>query len=614
MSRILRLTVVLACVAPAGFAKEGFTPLDLRKVHAQGEIGRRIDITTHNNLLVLDADKDFLQPFLERKGVSGGYVGLGKLIDSAVLLAVDTGDPKALARKNHLVETITGSQEPDGYLGLFPPDQRVSTLWDVHEVQYILWGLLEDYRYFGNPKSLESAKKGADYLIANWSKIPADWGQKNGVATHVAVTGLERTMIALHQATGDRKYLDFVVHQRGLAQWNLRIVTGRAPGIEGHVYAYLARCLAQLELEPLSQADHLETCTCRALDFMTQSDGLMITGGCGQWEIWTKDQDGRGELGETCATAYQLRIYDAMLRREGLAGARWGGLMERTIYNALFAAQSPDGRKLRYFSPTEGPRAYHPTDTYCCPCNYRRIVAELPACIYYQSANGIAVNLFTPSQAEFPRVGGTLVKIRQETNYPSSGKITLFVDPEKEAQFTLAIRMPQWASAATLAIVSSRNVVEPAKWEGPAHGFRRISRTWKPGDKVTIDLGMDFRLVKGRQRQAGRVAVLRGPLVFCLDPAQQKSLEKLDAADLGRITIHPDTLVAIPDDTVRPGGIAAKVSAWKPSFSLSEKPDFELILREFPNPAGQQTYFRLREDRGVEDELIRSYSTSTNGF
>lgn len=602
---IVRFFVVLVCGASVCLAEQGgFDPLDLKEVRVQGEIGRRIDVTVHNNLLVLDANGDFLKPFLERKGASSGYIGLGKLIDSAVLLAVDTGDPKVIARKNHLVDTIIASQEPDGYLGLFPPAKRVATLWDVHEVQYIIWGLLQDYRHFGNAASLQAARKASDYLIANWSKIPADWGQTNGVAAHVAVTGLERTMIALHRVTGDAKYLDFVIRERGLKDWDLPIVTGRRPGIEGHIYAYLARCLAQLELQPAltgsgpAEAARLEICSRRALDFMTRGDGLMITGGCGQWEIWTDDQDGRGELGETCATAYQLRLYDAMLRREGEAGGYWGDLMERTIHNALFAAQSPDGRKLRYFAPTEGPRVYHPTDTYCCPCNYRRIVAELPRFVYYRLKDGIAVNLFAPSQASFADVGGVAVKIRQETGYPSSGKITFTVEPEKETRFALSIRVPRWAAAAGSPVKLDGEPVEQA-------GFVRVARSWKPGDTVTLELPMEFRLVKGRQRQAGRVAVMRGPLVFCLDPAQQKSLESRDGADLGRITIDPATLQAVPDDSIRPGGIAAKAGAWKPSFGLSTQADFELILREFPDPAGRQTYFRLREDAGVEDELLQ---------
>lgn len=602
--------IAIGCVTVAASisqADDRLWPLAPGQVKAGGEIGRRIDVTINNNLLVLDVDKDFLKPFLERKGVSGGYIGLGKLIDSAVLLGAATGDPKVIARKDHLIGKIIASQEPDGYLGLFPPEQRVSGLWDVHEVQYIIWGLLEDHRYFKSARSLEAAKKAADHLIAHWAKIPADWGTKTGVATHVAVTGLERTMLGLHRTTGDKKYLDFVMNERALAKWDLPIVIGRRPGIEGHIYAYMARCLAQLELygSPAGSAmegrESLMVPTRRALDFMTRNDGLMVTGGGGQWEIWTDDQDGRGELGETCATAYQLRVYDAMLRQQG--DPYWGDLMERTIHNTLFAAQSPDGRRLRYFAPTEGPRIYHPTDTYCCPCNYRRIVAELPGFIYYRTGDGIAVNLLAASQAQMANVGGTRVRISQETKYPAEGEVVFTLAPEAEARFTLAVRIPRWAAGARLTMEGKAIAAEPVK---PGE-FARINRLWKPGDKIRLELPMEFRLVKGRQRQAGRVAIVRGPQVFCLDPAQHKAIEKLDGADLGRITLDPATLKAVADDTIHPGGIAATVQAWKASFGLSAKGDFELKLTEFPNPEGKQTYFRLRDAKGaVDDELLHT--------
>jgi uncharacterized protein len=372
---MLLCAVALLAGAASSFAGDAFAPLDLRAVQLGGEIGRRIEVTITNNLLVLDADKDFLPPFAARKGGKESYIGLGKLLDAAATFAAYTANPDVIALKDHLVAEVLKHQDADGYPGLFPENRRMTALWDIHEVQYIAWGLLRDHELFGNAKSLEGARRVADWIIANWSKLPPDWG-KNSVAPHVAVTGLERTMLALHRATGERRYLDFVVETRALPEWDLPIVIGRRVGIEGHMYAYLARSLALLEQYRATGDERLMRIPRRAADFMLHGDGLMITGSGGQWEIWTADQDGRGALGETCATAYQLRIFDALLRQRGLAV--WGDAMERTIHNTLFAAQSPDGRRLRYFAPTEGPRAYHPTDTYCCPCNYRRIVAELP--------------------------------------------------------------------------------------------------------------------------------------------------------------------------------------------------------------------------------------------
>jgi len=596
----MRIALVLALSAFAAApspADDTLEPLDLRQVKVRGEIGRRLEITLKNNLLVLDAEKDFLPPFRE-KSRNDGYIGLGKLIDAAVRLAAWSGDEKAIALKKRLVEEVLKAQEADGYPGLMKPQARMWGLWDVHEVQYLAWGLLSDHRFFGEKASLEGARKAADFLLARWGTMPDRWGEKTSVAVDVAVTGLERTMVALHRATGDRRYLDFVLRERALPDWDLGIVIGRRPLIEGHIYAYLSRCLAQLELHRVQPDAKLLAPSRRAVDFLVRSDGLALTGGAGMWEIWTDDQDVRGELGETCATAYQLRVYDSLLRLEG--DPRMGDLIERTVHNTLFAAQSPDGRRLRYFAPLEGKREYWPGDTYCCPCNYRRIVSELPQMIYYRTRGGLAVNLYTASEAK-TEAGGAALVVRQETDYPNSGKVVLRLDPAAPARFPLRLRVPLWAAGAKAA-VNGQAV------EGPLRPgtFLEIDREWKVGDAVTLDLPLAWRLVKGRKRQSGRAAVMRGPLVFCLNPSPHKGIANWDGADLSRITLDPASLgEPVPSDAVRPGGLACRVRAWKPSFDLSKRGEMELALTEFPDPDGKATYFRLRDmSAAVDDELL----------
>ena len=91
-----------------------------------------------------------------------------------------------------------------------------------------------------------------------------------------------------------------------------------------------------------------------------------------------------------------------------------------------------------------------------------------------------------------------------------------------------------------------------------------------------------------------------------MDPAQDATLAKLDGTDLGYLALDPNSLwTPIRSDVVRPGGLACKVSAWKPGFSLAAKADYELILTEFPDPGGKATYFRLRDfSAAVPDELF----------
>lgn len=587
--------------AQNGLIKDVFMPLNLRNVHVGGEIGRRIDVTVANNLLMLDVDRDFLTPFKEKSRDRDyvGYIGFGKLIDAAVKLAVYSGDPNALALKQHLIDEMLKAREADGYIGIAAPARRVSSLWDIHEMGYIIWGLLSDYQYFGDKNSLTAARNLADYIIRRWPVIPSNWVEQTNIVTDTAVLGIERSMLALYRQTGEQGYLNFVLQQRGLAEWSLGIMTGRRFGLEGHIYAYMARCLAQLELHRLQPQDRLLKQTRQALDFMRLGDGMLVTGGAGLCECWTDDQDGRGEIAETCATAYQIRVYDSLLRLMG--DACYGDLMERTIFNSLFAAQSPDGRRLRYYAPLEGNRVYHNTDTYCCPCNYRRIISELPMMLFYQANNGVAVNLYTSASAKLSVKGNMPVAIKQETDYPSSGLVNLHVDPSVPAKFPLRLRIPTWVKNAAIEINGKavKKTIQPGV-------FFEIDREWKAGDRVTLNMPMPWRFVKGRRRQSGRAAVMRGPQVFCLNPAQHKDIAGLDGVDVGYLTLDPNSLAEpARNDAVRPGGMGCKAQAWKTDWNLmTNKPNLELMLTEFPDPDGRATYFRFRDMKvAVEDEL-----------
>ncbi len=590
----------------ASKTQDQLTPIGITNIHVGGEIGRRIGVTIENNILRLDVDKDFLPSFQKKK--SEGYIGLGKVIDAVARMAAYTNDERVISLKNHMVGEIIKWQEPDGYLGNMAPSDRMWKLWDIHEVGYLINGLVTDYKFFGDKKSLDAARKGADYLLKNWSSMPANWEDSCGVADRVAITGIHRTILTLYGLTSDKRYLEFCMNQLNLKNLNPEIIIGRRKLIKGHVYGYLTGCLAQLEMYRLMPDEKLLGPTMKAVNFLTAKNGMSITGGVGQEEIWTDDQDGGGDLGETCATAYQIRVYDNLLRLKG--DSRFGDIMERVIYNALFGAQSPEGRHIRYFTPLEGERQYFSGDIYCCPCNYRRIISELPLMVYYGAGNGMAINLYSPSSAEISIDKGRKVKIRQETDYPNSGHVVVHIDPSETSSFVLKMRIPSWCKKATISINGT-----PSDVECKGGTFAVVERIWKTGDQVILDLPMDWRLVLGCQRQAGRVAVMRGPQLFCLNPDQNKSLARKDgadpfltkdASDPGRIVIDLASIDLLPirNSSVRPDGMACVLKADNGSFSMGNTGILSLTLTEFADPNGKCTYFRDPDlSEAVADEL-----------
>ncbi len=600
------LLIALLLAAENVLADDCMTPIGLGDIKAAGEIGRRIGLTINNNLLALDTENSFLVPFRQRNQESG-YIGLGKLIDATVRFAAYSQDEKVLALKKHLVAEAIKTQEPDGYIGILIPKSRLWGVYDIHEMSYLVLGLTNDYKYFGEEASLAAAKKLADFIITTWSaepsRIPGGTGKRANM--YGVTTGLDGALLTLHEQTKDPKYRDFCVNseQYKLADWNSAIKMDE-PGKpynmddERHAYIFMCLCVAQLQLYTQQPDPKLLKQTQQALDFLTRQDGLLISGSCSLQEAWHDNQAGSGNVSESCATAYLIRLMERMLRITG--EPQFGNIMERAVYNALFAAESPDGRSLRYFCALEGNRTYFDRDTFCCPNNYRRIMAELPAMICYRSNGGVAVNLYTESTTKIDLGEGRGVTIQQETDYPTSGSVKITVIPSETMEFPLRLRIPGWCSKAQLVI----NCETPVN-VSPGKDFYEMLRIWKPSDSVTLEMAMPWRLVRGRKSQEGRAALMRGPVVFCIGAANNAELLK-NYEKPGELILDPASFgTPVADTSVRPGGLKVLAKAWPPESETKEAAPLEVVLTEFVDPSSITTYFRLSDtEKTVEDELM----------
>jgi len=612
---VFRILLVAACLsaAPAGAGaaaqSDKLAPVDPRKVKVGGEIGRRIDITIRNNVLKIDNDAVFLKSFRARNRRSGGYVGFGKHIDALVRLAFHSQDKKLIELKDHLIAELIKTQLPSGYIGIFRGD-HMRLLWDLHEASYILFALVSDYEHFGNKASLEAAKKLADYMMKVRPRRP--------IVVYVTTIGFERAFIALYEATGEKKYLDHVTMNDSLQNWH--------GGIGGHAYDIVSVCMAQLDMYRLEPDAKLLRQSRKVVDFMLAGDGMGVMGTGSNHERWHSNQASSNKFGETCFTAYWLRLLDRLIQIEGKP--IYGDVMERSIYNALFAVQSPGGRELHKYTPFEGRRHYYrgergsdfQRDAYCCPNNYRRIIAELPNMIYYRSGGGLTVNLYTASSSEIKLSGKLSVGVRQETDYPNSGGVVIHVAPSKAAKFPVSLRIPRWCGKPQAAV--NGEAVSPVK---PGE-FLVIDRTWRKGDRIELKMPMKLRLIKGRKIQKGKVAVMRGPMLFCLNPMRQAKRHPIFGGRRGKQggkLAKPRATVAevlrattldltslegpVKDATVRPGGLACKVKAWGPGADRKKAPNLELVLTEYADPGGEATYFAVSDPaiRTVDDELFR---------
>jgi DUF1680 family protein len=600
---------------PAGNRISSFEP---GKVRATGHIGARLDLAIHRNAMALDVEGDFLAPYaqLGEEGPKGReeleqgvFVGSGSLLDALARMACYSQDPAVVEATGRLAERLANIQRENGYIGVYPEDAGKCPLFTefcLHDAVYLILGFARDYRLNDREKSLASARKLAAYVTKNWPLRPQ--------GPTFTPLGINEAFLELFRVDGNRELLEFIGHQRGGKQWTIQNASlldwdqevwrgghpdrntpqgGEAAARHSivHVYRLYERCMAQLMLNEIEPDERLTVMPRRVIELLRSPEktGMLITGASGNNEGWENTQLCTGKTGETCTTVYGIWFTEALLKHTGDLG--WGGWMERMIYNSLFCAQEPEGRRLRYFSPPSGKREYYHRDTYCCPNNFRRGMVRLPEHIYYRDGRGLVVNLFEASEAEIEVVPGTSVRLRQVTEYPAEETAAILLDEVNgPTEFGVALRIPAWCQGAAVTVNG-----EPAA--------STIEREWQAGDRIDVRLPMAWRLVRGRCLQAGRAAVMRGPLVYCLSRELNNLPEEMVLRD---ITLDPVSIETAERDA---RGVLNKpicrVRAWSPGRDPHDGPDLTLKLHEFPEPTGEEIYFRVSDEAVlVDDELF----------
>lgn len=583
-------------------------PLDLTQVTLGGEFGRRIDRIIEANILQIDVEKTFLADFCKRDQVETAgnsivYVGLGKFIDAVVRLAAGTKDERLLALKTQVITRLASTQEPDGYIGVLANSQaRVEFLWDLHEGAYLIWAFVSDYLLFGEASSLKAARRLADFFLARFAGNPSlRLDKPYDVTFDVGSIGFDRALLALSHATGEGGYRSFVVDVLKVGDYDPPIRCGTT-SFSNHAYASLSHCLAQLDLYRQTGNAGLLRGSRKVMDFLRKGDGLLVTGSCSQWECWHETQSGSDNLSETCASAYLARLMEAMLQLEG--DSIYGDILERDIYNALFAATTPDGCRSRYFTPFDGERPYDENGhRACCANNNKRFLSDLPGWIYYRTEKGVAVNLYNASVATLSVADNVGLRIEQHTDYPTSGNVRLRIDPDREAHFEVKLRIPRWCKEATIAV---NDAVSVSVSGGQFYG---LARKWKQGDTVEIKMPMEWRFVCGRRSQEGRAAVLRGPVLFTFNPERNSGIDAEGKREPRLLKINPAEIeLPAVDNAVRPGGTLCVIQAWAPHVQpWLMAPRVPLVLTEYPDPGGTSIYFTVPGE-GLslltEDELL----------
>lgn len=483
-----------------------------------------------------------------------------KVIEGASFSLAVKYDPRLDAYLDSVINIIAAAQEPDGYLTTCVTNkcERLSGWWgkskwekiNSHELYnsgHLIEAAVAHYRATGKRTLLDVAIKNADLVCKTFGP---EEGQIHRPSGHPIA---EMALAKLYKVTGDEKYLKtakYFVEETGRGTDGHKLSEysqDHKPILEqdeivGHAVraGYLYSGVA--DVAALTHDDAYFNALTRIWDNMA-SRKLYITGGIGsraQGEGFGPDYELNNHTNycETCASIANVYWNYRMFLATG--DAKYIDVLERALYNGVPSGVSLSGDKFFYDNPLESMGEHereHWFGCACCPGNVTRFMASVPHYMYATQGDDIFVNLYIQGNAEIPLEGDT-VNIRQESNYPWDGAVKLTVNPEKEKKFALRLRIPGWAQNSPVPtdlysftdksenykLMINGKEVKPSV----ENGYAVVNRDWKAGDVVELQLPMQIRQIRANEKvedDRGKLAIQRGPIVYCLEGQDQSDKE-----------------------------------------------------------------------------------------
>lgn len=479
---------------------------------------------------------------------------------------------------DEVIDDIKHAQQPDGYLNIYftviEPENRWANLRDWHELYcagHLMEAAVAYFQATGKRKFLDVMCRYADYIDAVFG---SETGKKRGYPGHEEI---ELGLVKLYRVTGEERYLklsQFFIDERGQQphyfdleaaargddpqkfwartyKYNQSHVPVREQSeIVGHAVraCYLYSGMADIAAE---SGDGTLLAACQRLWENVTQKRMYITGGIGpsvENEGFTFDYDLPNETAyaETCATISLIFWAHRMFHLD--PDRRYIDVLERALYNGTLSGVAFDGQTFFYANPLAaypgvsphghkplGPKHHRRSEWFdcaCCPPNIARLLASLGEYVYSTDQSTIYTHLYLSSRSNIS-LNDQTIQIDQKTDYPWEETIQFTIRPERSAQFTLALRIPEWCRQADVTVNGQAIELAASKQDG----YVRIERNWQSGDRVELTLPMPVERLEAHpdiRQDAGRIALQRGPIVYCL--------EEIDnGQNLADVTIPRDT-------------------------------------------------------------------------
>ena len=473
---------------------------------------------------------------------------VAKWIEAASYSLATHPDADLDRQVDETIALAASAQQSDGYLNthftVVEPEKRFTNLRDWHELYcagHLIEAAVAHFHATGKRTFLDVVCRYADYIDSVFGP-----GKRTGYPGHEEI---ELALVKLHHATGRERYLRlarYFIDERGrkpylydaeaLARddtkpdWaNHEYRQSHLPVREqkeavGHAVRamYLYSGMADVAAET---GDASLLAACRRLWESVVQRKLYVTGSIGarhHGEAFGDNYELPNEsaYAETCAAIGLVLFAHRMLQME--ADGRYADVLEQALYNGVLAGMSLDGAKYFYVNPLASAGGHHRQEFFgcaCCPPNIARLLASLGTYAYSASDDALYVHLYAAGQAK-ASVAGQPVTLTIETAYPWDGRVAATLAVGKPARFDLCLRVPGWCGRFKVRVNGKPAAARVKK------GYATIRRRWADGDRVTLDLEMPVRQVVAHPAvadDAGRVAIARGPLVYCLEQCDHRA-------------------------------------------------------------------------------------------
>jgi len=470
-----------------------------------------------------------------------------------------------------VVEEIVAAQDEDGYLNTYfvfeKRGERWSNLRDMHELYcagHLFQAAIAHYRATGERRLLDSALRLADHIAGIFGP-----GGREGVPGHPEI---EMALVELYREAGRREYLELAkrfidLRGRGLiggSPYHLDHAPFREmEELTGHAVRALYLCCGAADVYmEVGDAGLREALERLWRDLVERK--MYVTGGVGS----RHEGEAIGEAyelpnerayAETCAAVANVMWNWRMLLMTG--EARFADVMELALYNGALAGISLSGDRYFYVNPLADRGRYRRSRWFpcaCCPPNIARLLSYLPGMIYSTSPQGIWVHIYAAGRARL-EVGGVEVELVQRTDYPWSGAVEVEVRPSHVDEFSLLLRVPGWCREARLEVGGVEARPRPGV-------YAEVRREWEWGDVVRLDMAVEPVLLEAHPHvtcNTCRVAIARGPIIYCLEQVDNPGCDVWDLAilpDSLRAEYRRDMLGGVV--VVRGRGLALDASAW----------------------------------------------------